>query len=633
MAAQPLAHAASTETDRHATIDEGEGREGSAAAMARVVGDALSGAAATVSGLLIVASVVLVAVGVYMRYVVNRDLTSGDDLQTLFFDWIIFLGIPRALWQDTSPKVGVGRRIGIRYPAGGVALAGAQAVLELGLLGYALISALRLLPTSATTTISTLGISESWSTMSVVVGAALSIVVVLARSIRRGWALALIPGVVVGGILAGVLLMTHLSPYAAAAVGIGGGLILDLPVAVALGLGGAAMVVGGQMSQLPTFTSQLLSGPENLSLLAIPLFMLMGGVIAQSRLAVDLSRFVRALFGWLPGGLGVASIATAGVFANMSGSAVADSAAIATVFTPQLKASGYEPEEAAALLASAGVVGVVFPPAIAMILYGTVANVDIVQVFKAVIIPGLMLVVFMMAMTIAKAHRRVTSSRTTFRWGELLRSTPRALPVLLIPVILDGGIFSGIFTPAESGAVAVVVASVLVTALGGMRLGQARAALSQAVDTTTLVMFILVMVTVLDYGFTTSGVQGKITSLLSLAGHNKLLFLIIVNVIFLAVHELVETAPSILVLVPLIIPASLAVGVNPYQLGAVIAINSTIGLVLPPVGVSLYVTSRIAQVDPMVALKRAWPYIGTSLLCLVLVTAIPSLSTWLPAHW
>ena len=393
------------------------------------------------------------------------------------------------------------------------------------------------------------------------------------------------------------------------------------------------MVVGGQSSQLPTFATQLLAGPQNLSLLAIPLFMLMGGVIAQSRLAEDLSRFVRALFGWVPGGIGVASIATAGVFANMSGSAVADSAAIATVFTPQLREAGYGGEEAAALQASAGVVGVVFPPAIAMILYGTVANLDIVQVFKAVIFPGLLLVGLMMAVTILRARHGSTYRRTSFRVLGVLQATPRALPVLAIPLILDGGIFTGVFTPAESGAVAVLVAALLVSSTGGMRMAQARAALSQAVDNTTLVMFILIMVTVLDYGFTTSGLQHHISSVLSFAGHNTLLFLLTVNLIFLLVHELVETAPSILVLVPLIIPAALSAGVNPYQLGAVIAINSTIGLVLPPVGVSLYVTSQIAGVQPMAALRHAWPYIGSSLACLLVVTLIPTVSTWLPSHW
>jgi C4-dicarboxylate transporter DctM subunit len=146
-------------------------------------------------------------------------------------------------------------------------------------------------------------------------------------------------------------------------------------------------------------------------------------------------------------------------------------------------------------------------------------------------------------------------------------------------------------------------------------------------------MFILVAVTALDYGFTTSGLQEHVSSILSVAGHNPLVFLLIVNLIFLLVHEFIETAPSILVLVPLIIPAALTAGVNPYQLGAVIAVNSTIGLVLPPVGVSLYVASQIAEVDPIRALRHLWKYVGGSLAVLAIVTVVPGVSTWLPSHW
>lgn len=585
------------------------------------------------SALLILVSIITVVTRVYFRYVVNHDLVWADAFLTLVFDWIIFLGITKAIWKDSSPRIGISRFFPDRYSGAKDLLDGAQIAIEVAFFGYILLSGIRLLPTSGQTIISTLGISETWSTMSVIVGSVLALVALIARALSHRLSAVKVLGMVVTAGLSFGLLAIHLNSYTAALIGIVVSLLFDAPIAVALGLGGAAMVAGGQLAAVPTVSAQLLQGPANLALLAIPMFMLLGGIIAHSRLAGDLGRFIKALLGWMPGGIGVASIATAGIFANMSGSAVADSAAIATVYAPQLRDAGYSKEDAAALQASSGVVGVVFPPAIAMILYGTVANLDIIGVFKATIFPGIMLVIVMMVITVARAARLANISRSQFRISELLRSIPGALPALLIPVLLDGGIFSGIFTPAESGAVAVFITVLMVMSWRKISLLQAKSALIQAVDGTTLVMFILVAVTVLDYGFTTSGLQAHISSLLSIAGHNTLLFLIVVNLIFLIVHEFVETAPSILVLVPLIMPAAIAIGVNPYQLGAMIAVNSTIGLVLPPVGVSLFVVSQIVGIDPLRALRRIWVYVAGSLFVLLLVTFVPFFSTWLPSHW
>jgi C4-dicarboxylate transporter, DctM subunit len=246
-----------------------------------------------------------------------------------------------------------------------------------------------------------------------------------------------------------------------------------------------------------------------------------------------------------------------------------------------------------------------------------------------VIVPGLMIAVVMAIVAVLAARRRGIEPAATFRLGALARSLPNAIPVLLVPVILDGGIFSGVFTPEESGAVAMFVVVLFILFRRGISLKAAGQAVARGLDNTTLVMFILTSVSLLDYGFTSSGISMSITSALSHVGHSTLLILIVINVIFLIVHEFVDAGPTILVLVPLILPAALAAGVSPYQLAAVIAINSTIGAVLPPVGVSLYVSSRMANVEPRAALRRVWPYVAGSFLVLVLVTGIPALSLWL----
>ena len=321
----------------------------------------------------------------------------------------------------------------------------------------------------------------------------------------------------------------------------------------------------------------------------------------------------------------MACVGTSALFANISGSAIADTAAIGSVYVPQLLESGYAPEDAAALQASAGVVGVVFPPAIAMILFATVANINVIPVFKAVIIPGLLLVAVMMVITVLHARRMgIPRAPDLSVWG-FFKSVYSAIPVLLIPLILDGGIFSGVFTPAESGAVAVLVSVVLIMALRGFSLRQLGEAVEQALDNTAMVMFILTAVSIFDYGFITSGIAEQVTSVLSGIG-STLSMLIVINIIFLVIHVFVDAGPSILVVVPLVLPAAIAVGVNPLQLAVVVAINSTIGAVLPPVGVNIYVASNLAGIDARYVVSRVLPYVAGSLAVLALVTLFPQLS-------
>jgi C4-dicarboxylate transporter DctM subunit len=255
--------------------------------------------------------------------------------------------------------------------------------------------------------------------------------------------------------------------------------------------------------------------------------------------------------------------------------------------------------------------------------------------FEAVIVPGVMLVMMMMALTVVTnlrmARQGQGTARTQFALSELARSIPGAIPVLLIPAILDGGIFSGIFTPAESGAVAIVVALGLGFLLRSLRLGGLWKAVGHTVDLSAMIILILAASSVLDYGITTSGVQDQVNSILATAGHSHILFLLMVNAIFIVVHEFLDIAPSILVIVPLVIPGALLVGVSPIQLGVVVAINSTIGAVLPPIGLNLYVAGQLANVSPVKMMRPIFVYILGSFVILALVTAIPVLSTWLPS--
>lgn len=574
-------------------------------------------------GLCLLATIVVVILEIIYRFVLRQPFVSSGDLLTLSFTWMIFLGIPRAIWHGKAVRLGLTERApeGIRAVLLGIGEGGSMAFALVMVWSY-----LSLLPSQGRTTLPTLGIPAYAAGLAVGVGMGLTLLALVWRRIQSGVPARLGLGLVGGILLVAGLYVAPLPPVLVGVVGVLGLILLDAPIAIALGVGGGAMAIGGHLDTAASIpTSQLLVPTENLALLAIPLFMFMGGVFSRSRLAADLSRLVRQLLGWMPGGVGVACVGTAAIFANISGSAIADTAAIGSVYVPQLLRSGYSREDAAALQASAGVVGVVFPPAIAMILFATVANVNVIPVFKAVIVPGLILVVVMAAIAVFHAWRTGIPRAQAASLTGIARAIPASIPVLLIPIILDGGIFSGVFTPAESGAIAVLVSVVLITALRGFSLLQLGQSVEQALDNTALVMFILVCVSILDYGFTTSGISAAITGTLS-GVTSPLLMLLLINLIFMIVHEFVDAGPAILVLVPLVLPAAQAAGVNPLQLAVVIAINSTIGAVLPPVGVNLYVSSELAGADPRRVIPRVLPYLAGSVAVLAVVTLVPRIS-------
>jgi len=591
-------------------------------------GDLLSTVLVILQAAFLVLTVAVVLIEIFMRYVMDSDFTDSDEVLILAFTWLVFLGIPRAVWLDYSPRLGLSRSWphSARQYLPGIALGAVISLFAVQIWSFIILA-----PTQAETTLAPLNIPSYWASAAILVAAAAGIILAAARAWARveGRALPVLAGVAVGAAVGLIPVFASLPADVTAIAEIVLLLLVDCPIAVALGAAGASLIVNGQLAQISSVANQLLGPMQNLALLAIPLFMLMGALFAESRLARDLSTFVRSLLGWLPGGTGVACVGTSALFANISGSAIADTAAIGSVYVPQLIDAGYGAADAAAMQAAAGVIGVVFPPAIAMILFASVADVPLVPVFKAVIVPGLMIAVIMAIVAVLVARRRGIEPAATFRISALARSVPNAVPVLLVPVILDGGIFSGVFTPEESGAVAMFVVVLFILLRRGISLRAAGRAVARGLDNMTLVMFILTSVSLLDYGFTTSGISMSITSALSHVGRSTLLILIVINVIFLIVHEFVDAGPTILVLVPLILPAALAAGVSPYQLAAVVAINSTIGAVLPPVGVSLYVSSRMANVEPRAALRRVWPYVAGSVLVLVLVTGIPALSLWL----
>lgn len=575
----------------------------------------------------LVVTVLFVLYEIYERYVANASVAWSENLLALLFTWVIFLSIPETIWRDDSPRIEIFGRVKQQWVQS--TIRGLGAGFTGAYLIYITSSYLAGIADQFSIEIEPLNWPQITETAPILVGAVLSLLLLARRYAFevKSWSKA-----AVGPVTAAVLLFLLFSTSVPDVwFGIGLMVVLALlgtPIAIVLGLGAAGMVgIGGAL--LPTGAGQLITEPANVALLALPLFMLMGGLVATTVLVRGLSRFVNALFGWLPGGSGVAAHMASGIFANMTGNAVADTATMGSIFIPQMIKSGdFEPEEAAGVQAAGGVIGVVFPPSIAMIIYATTVQANITSVFKAVIIPALLLLLVMTLMTIFvamyKHHRGVP-----FRFREVARSIPAAIPVLLIPIILDGGIFSGVFAPFESGAVAVAVVMIYLAFSRQLRWSQLRAGFEMALRGMTLATFILVNVSLLNNALVVSGVSANVSLIAGLGGAaNAVVVLLLINLMFLVLHTVFDAIASILIFIPLVLPIVMAAHVNPLQLGAVIAINSTIGLILPPLGIGLYVSSGIAGVKFTRVIRHVWLFVLSSLLVLAAVTFIPALSLW-----
>ncbi|HUY08958.1 MAG TPA: TRAP transporter large permease [Candidatus Dormibacteraeota bacterium] len=601
------------------------------------IGGAVSAASLAVQGVALCVLVPLVLVAIVVRYVLNGNLAYENPLMTLLLVWIIFAGLGRASWIDNLLRVNLWKNAqGFQREAIAALSSGATLVFYVLLVDATISSA----STYFTTVIPDLGLSSIAQSASIGLGAAVGVVLVLLRMVADGksWRDYLLTGFV--AVLVWVGVVTGIPSGAGVLVALVAMMILDVPVAIALGLAGASVVFAGNLStSITVLMDQALGAVSNIAFLALPLFMVLGGVVARTGLADDLGSFLKFVFRRVPGGVGLSCVGAAAVLANMTGSPIADTAALGTVFLPELIKSGYSRAEAAALQACAGLLGMVFPPAVILILYATLVNVSVTAEFAAVIIPGVLLTLVMMIVVVIRAllvrrvgkGAEVQTDSSGLRDGPrgfqgLLRVTGRASPVLAIPVILDFGIFSGIFAPYEAGAVAILTAVVAGASMGHVRLRDFVGVVRQAADTTVLVMFILASVGILEYGLFTSGTAGQIDSVLAKVVSSVVVFWIVVNLAFMVLHEFVEPFPAILLLLPFLVPLAAAVHVGLIQLGIVIVVNSTIGLVLPPLGVNLYVAAKIGGAEPNQVLRHVWPYLVGSLGVLALVCAWPALT-------
>ena len=430
-------------------------------------------------------------------------------------------------------------------------------------------------------------------------------------------------------------------------------MLLGVPIAVSLGFSSIVFLLVLSDSSLASIAQtffQAMAG--HYTLLAIPFFVLAssGGV------AKRIIRFSIALVGHFPGGLAIAGVFACMLFAALSGSSPATVVAIGSIVIAGMRETGYTKEFAAGVIANAGTLGILIPPSIVMVVYASATDVSVGRMFLAGVIPGLMAGTMLMLTIYIMARVKKLPQGEWRGWGEVFASGREAGWGLMLIVIILGGIYGGIFTPTEAAAVAAVyaffIAAFVYRDMGPLHVEgegrnlslmrkplalvtvffhrDTRDTLFEAGKLTVTLMFIIANALILKHVLTDEQIPQQISAAMLSAGFGPIMFLVIVNVILLIGGQFMEPSGLLIIVAPLVFPIAIELGIDPIHLGIIMVVNMEIGMITPPVGLNLFVTSGVANMPMMNVVKAALPFTVVLFIFLLMVTYIPVISTWLP---
>ena len=417
-----------------------------------------------------------------------------------------------------------------------------------------------------------------------------------------------------------------------------GTMLIGVPILLSIALVGYVGVAAVPDLVLPLFAQKMFAQLDSFTLLALPYFILAGALMSASGMSQQLVDFSRVLVGHLRAGLAHASVVASMIFAGVSGSSTADASAIAAIVIPTMKKSGYKSGFAAALIATAGTIGAIIPPSMVMVVYGSIAQVSIGGLFLGGIIPGILVGLFLMATikiySYLPAYPELRVIHGQFSWSALGRSFLTVWPALLGPVIIVGGILSGIFTATEAGAVACLYAFLLGTLYyKKIKWRDLPGIFLDAALMTTMVSGIIAVAGasgwLLGYLQFNEGALRFVTSM----SQDPTMVLLIVAVVMIVLGTFVDSLAVLLVFAPAAIQISKVYGIDPIQMGLVMVMCNQIGAVSPPTAPLLFITSSIAKCTFSEVNRHVWWFMLAETLVLLLVIFVPALATWIPANF
>tara|TARA_B110000503_G_scaffold46232_1_gene75498 strand:- start:36 stop:1280 length:1245 start_codon:yes stop_codon:yes gene_type:complete len=408
---------------------------------------------------------------------------------------------------------------------------------------------------------------------------------------------------------------------------------IGMPVAVSLGLSSLLTIFFFSQDSLASMSIKLFETSEHYTLMAIPFFILAGNLMSTGGVAKRMVRFAIAAVGHMRGGLAIASVLACMLFAAVSGSSPATVVAIGSIVIAGMLKNGYTKEFAAGVICNAGTLGILIPPSIVMVVYAAVTEVSVGRMFMAGVVPGLMLGLMLMAAVWWRAGKLQLTPPPKASLGEVLRALVDSFWGLALLVIIMGGIYGGIFTPTEAAAVSAVYAMfIAVFVYKDLKLSDLPHVFLESSKTTVMLMFIVANALLFAHVLTTERIPQTIAEQILAVGMEPWMFLLVVNVLLLIAGNFMEPTGIILILAPILFPIGTALGIDPIHLGIIMVVNMEIGMVTPPVGLNLFVTSGVTGMNLMQVTKAALPWLSVLLIFLVMVTYIPFISLGLPNY-
>ncbi len=404
-------------------------------------------------------------------------------------------------------------------------------------------------------------------------------------------------------------------------------ILLSFPIVLAIA---SSTTISFLISHLPLYMipQKMFDGINSYVLLAVPLFMLAGNFMDQGGLSYRIVRLSESVVGHFKGGLAMTAILASMLFAGVSGSAAADTAAIGSILIPSMKRNGYPKDLAASIIAAGGSIGVIIPPSIPMIIFGFISDVSIGKLFIAGILPGILIGLSLIFVTLIIAKKlEIKTTKERFEFNEFLDALKDAIWALGAPIIIIGGILGGIFTATESAAVAVVysfiVGKFIYKELNWKNFNKA---VLSSIITSSVILIIISVASVFAWFLSIKNVQAQLTQFFLSLTQNKFLLVVIINIFLLIMGTFVETAASLILFVPVVAPILNSIGVDPLTSGVMIVTNLAIGMLTPPLGICLIVSGAISESKILEVSKTILPFLFIMLIDLMIIAFFPPIT-------
>lgn len=400
-------------------------------------------------------------------------------------------------------------------------------------------------------------------------------------------------------------------------------LLLGVPVALAIGIS-SLVILFKEGIPLVLIVQRMFAGTDSFPLIAVPFFILAGDLMAKGKVSEKLVEFADSIFGFLKGGLSIVAVLAGMFFAAISGSGAATTAAVGTTLVPELKKKGYDEASSAALIAASGTIGVVIPPSVPMILYAVIADQSVAQLFLNGFIPGVVMGSVLIGIAVHQAYKRNYPKGSKFTFKNVWKTFREAIWGILTPVIILGGIFSGIFTPSEAAVIAVnysLIVSLFI--YKDMKLKDVFDVVCKSAITMSVIMFIIATSTILSWILANWSIPTLIANGVLAISTNKYIVLLLISLIVLITGIFMETASALIILTPVFLPLVEQLGMNLVHFGIVIVVGLAIGMITPPVAINLYVASTITNLSIEKITKAIIPFMIGLMVVLLLILYLP----------